>query len=171
MEKIPAPIGRALHGLRSGMEHTLYQEDASAGIPMTILVTSSAFADGSAMDAKFTQDGPKLSPPLAWKGAPPAARALVLLIEDADSPTPRPIVHALIPDLGARDGELREGALGERYRAPDPPPGHGPHRYVFQVYALREAPPPLKDKGDLRKVLENGEGLAKGRVIATYERR
>jgi phosphatidylethanolamine-binding protein (PEBP) family uncharacterized protein len=32
-----------------------------------------------------------------------------------------------------------------RYLPPDPPPGHGPHRYAFQIFALSEylAKPPV----------------------------
>ena len=63
-------------------------------------------------------------------------------------------MHALVFDLAPTDGELAEGALksaggeGEvhalgkntflkkAYLPPDPPPGGGAHRYVFQVYAL-----------------------------------
>jgi phosphatidylethanolamine-binding protein (PEBP) family uncharacterized protein len=54
---------------------------------------------------------------------------------------------------------------------PDPPPGHGLHRYVFQVYAL-EAGDSLGDKPGrdaVRKALME-RGLASGCLIGTYER-
>ncbi len=78
----------------------------------------------------------------------------MLLVEDADSPTPKPIVHAIAWDLDARErrparGRAREPRLrgtveevGKNpflkagWLPPDPPTGHGPHRYLFQVYAL-----------------------------------
>ena len=67
--------------------------------------------------------------------------------EDADSPTPHPLVHAIAWNLPGRDAYLPAGALrgptahGDghalglnsllraEYLPPDPPPGHGPHRY------------------------------------------
>ncbi|MET0985379.1 MAG: YbhB/YbcL family Raf kinase inhibitor-like protein [Steroidobacteraceae bacterium] len=105
-----------------------------------------------------------MSPPLEWRGVPRTAAAVVLLVEDADSPTPHPVVHALVWDLPATDALLPEGALRDEnkdshipttgrnshltrtYLPPDPPPGHGPHRYVFQVFAVEprlkfDAPP------------------------------
>ena len=54
---------------------------------------------------------------------------------------------------------------------PDPPPGHGPHRYVFQLFALANEPmlDPHPGRGALIKALR-GNVLAHGILIATYER-
>ena len=55
--------------------------------------------------------------------------------------------------------------------APSPPPGHGPHRYAFQVFALGVRPvfayPPGRSK--LLSVIRP-HLLAQGRLIGTYER-
>ena len=122
-------------------------------------------------------------------GVPPEAEGLVLLIEDQDSPTPRPLVHAILAGLAPRDGELAEGALpspdheGEDHglgrnsflrRAwlpPDPPPGHGPHRYCFQVFALDHAPQ-LSGKPIRTQVAQamKGHVIARGLLVGTYER-
>ena len=42
---------------------------------------------------------------------PAAATSLVVVVEDADSPTPHPLVHAIVVDLPPADGALAEGAL------------------------------------------------------------
>jgi phosphatidylethanolamine-binding protein (PEBP) family uncharacterized protein len=171
MEKIPAPVGRILQGLRAGMENVLSHQQESRTLPETIQLSSHAFQDGRSLDRKYTLDGAGISPPLAWRGLPAETQVLVLIIEDADSPTPRPIVHAVVADLEPANGSLAERALGQRYTPPDPPPGHGPHRYVFQLFALRGMlDQPIRDKDDIVEILQAGGGLALGRLIGTYER-
>ena len=48
--------------------------------------------------------------------------------------------------------------MGLGWLPPDPPPGHGPHRYVFQVYALDSRP-------------ELDEGAGRGAVVAALKGR
>ena len=102
-----------------------------------------------------------MSPPLRFGGLPPGARSLALVVEDADSPTPAPLVHALVWDIPAEENHgfheaaldadamptTRAGAtmgknsfLSTGWLPPDPPTGHGPHRYCFQVFALDVVP-------------------------------
>ena len=158
LEKLPHAIGQVLKGKGPGLDKTVYFDEAFDSVPEAVIVSSAAFADGGTIPARFTEDGEKISPPLAWTGVPAEARGLVLIIEDADSPTPAPIVHALVLDLPPADGGLVENALkspgGEgdhhllgkntflkkAYLPPDPPPGGGAHRYIFQVYALDQSP-------------------------------
>ncbi|TGE01734.1 YbhB/YbcL family Raf kinase inhibitor-like protein [Methylobacterium nonmethylotrophicum] len=188
LETIPHALGEALSGLKAGIAKTAYHAAFEAA-PAAIRVTSPAFADGAALPARFTQDGAKLSPPLAWSGIPAGATALVLLVEDADSPTPKPIVHAIAWDLPAGDGDLPEGALASPgsdgtikevgrntflkpgYLPPDPPTGHGPHRYLFQVYALDRhlGLDGTPGRGALLAAM-HGHVLAKGVLTGTYER-
>lgn len=188
LEKIPHALGEALSGLRAGIETTAYHAEFE-GAPEAIRVASPAFGEGAAMPARFTQDGEKLSPPLAWSGIPAGTAALVLLVEDADSPTPKPIVHAIAWDLEPTSEGLAEGALASPgstgtieevgkntflkagYLPPDPPTGHGPHRYLFQIYALNrrlglEGTP---GRGALLEAM-HGHVLAKGALTGTYER-
>jgi Raf kinase inhibitor-like YbhB/YbcL family protein len=153
-------------------------------------VRSPAFADGDSLPVRCTKDGEGLSPPLEWKGVPEAARGVMLLIEDADSPTPNPLVHAIVWNLEGVDGSLDEGAmplaqepglappmgvnslLRLGYLPPDPPPGHGPHRYALQVFAL-SAQPAFETLAPGRTELVDAlraYALAKGMLIGTYER-
>src|SRR5579875_1053784 len=95
LENVPAAIGHALSSIRPGLGKLVYARDTLAAVPETLRVTSEAFATDGAMPARFTEDGAKTSPPLRFEGVPTAARSLVLIVEDADSPTPSPLCHAL----------------------------------------------------------------------------
>lgn len=189
LEKLPHAIGSALSGIRPGLGKTVYGGPDVAASPETIRVTSPAFADGAPIPERHTEDGEGLSPPLAWTGVPEGTLSVVLLVEDADSPTPAPLVHAIVPSLPGRDGELPEGALpsdaapddgpemgrnsflSAEYLPPDPPPGHGPHRYLFQVYALDAAPTfdGHPGRGALLAAMR-GHVLARGLLTGTCER-
>lgn len=184
LEKVPEMLGHALGGVRAGLDHTLYEREA--GLLATITVTSPAFAEGAALDARFTEDGAGTSPPLAWTGVPAGTQELVLLVEDADSPTPKPIVHLVAFGLAAADGQIGEGAFsGEMAHAgagrntfgktgwlpPDPPTGHGDHRYCFQLFALDRVSG-LDQAAGRTAIAEMvaAHGIARGRLIGTYRR-
>ncbi|MCQ8239971.1 YbhB/YbcL family Raf kinase inhibitor-like protein [Rhizosaccharibacter radicis] len=192
LQKIPAGLGRALQNMRHGPDELASGVPAFENVPEVIGLTSPAFATDGGMPARFTDDGEGISPPLEWVGVPPEAEALVLMIEDMDSPTPKPLVHAILADLPPRDGGLPEGALPgsdhvhenetlgmgrnsflrRAYLPPDPPRGHGPHRYAFQLFAL-DSVPEFRAVPGRRALLEALEGhvIARGLLIGTYERR
>ena len=111
LEKLPHVVASALRGLGPGLEKTIYHDEAFSAAPEEITLASSAFADGAVIPARFTEDGEKISPPLTWRGVPATAKSVLIVIEDADSPTPAPIVHALVLDLPPGEGELAEAAL------------------------------------------------------------
>ena len=191
LENVPAAIGHALTSIRPGLGKLVYARDDLAA-PETLRVTSDAFRDGEPILARHTQDGARVSPPLRFAGVPETARSLALVVEDADSPTPAPLVHALVWDIPAEENTgFQEAALDAEalpttragasfgknsfYSAgwlpPDPPVGHGVHRYCFQVFAL-DGPLGLEEgsgKSAFIKVLK-GRVLAKGMLIGTYER-
>ena len=188
LENLPAAVGHALKAIRPGVEKTVYH---GIDAPETIQLTSPAFSAGGPIPARFTEDGARVSPPLAFVGVPTAAKSLTLIVEDADSPTPAPLCHALVWAIPPRDGGLDEAALdadamptlrgglglGKHsflktgWLPPDPPTGHGAHRYVFQLYAL-DREPALDDGAGRGAVVESLEGhvLAKGMLIGLYER-
>ena len=189
LEKTPRPIGEALKSVRAGMDKLVCRSDAFVDIPRSIDLESPAFAERGTIPARFTADGEGLSPPLAWSKVPADAVTLVLLVEDPDAPSPSPLVHALAWDLPAQDGGLPEGALkgpaGEgqshdlgrnsflkaEYLPPDPPTGHGPHRYAFQLYAV-DRRLDLDGSPGRGKVVEamTGHVAAIGELIGVYER-
>lgn len=186
LEILPDAVGRALRSARPGLAQLTYNDASLCSVTETIRMRSSAFADGGRLPVRYTADGGKLSPPLAWEGIPVQSCALVLLVEDADSPTPQPLVHSIVWDLPPRNGELLEGALNDAsertavglnsllsrsYLAPDPPRAHGVHRYAFQLFAsdhplVFEVPP---GRSRLLELLR-GHVIAKGCLIGTYER-
>jgi Raf kinase inhibitor-like YbhB/YbcL family protein len=186
--KIPESVGEALHNQRAGLEQTVIKRLNKSPRLVLIEVSSSAFAGENTVPTKYTADGGGVSPPLEWSGLPPGTSFVAVIVEDADSPTPHPLVHAIVVDLDPRESSIVEGALdspdhtgvglktglnsvlAHAWLPPDPPPGHGPHRYVFQVFALRGA---LFEKAPGREELVRAItefGIGAGCVIATYER-
>lgn len=189
LEKIPAVLGKALRGARAGAEDLAVTDTELTGVSASIEVTSPAFGYKERIPTRYTADGEGISPPLDWRCVPMSAEAVVLLVEDADSPTPRPLVHAIVWDLPGSDATLPEGALpnpgdaeakdalgrnsllSASWLPPDPPRGHGEHRYVFQIFALDivarfESPPGRSQLLDKIR----GHVIAKGLLIGTYER-
>jgi Raf kinase inhibitor-like YbhB/YbcL family protein len=190
LEKLPASIGRVLRAARPGLTELVINDEALDDVADCIVVTSPAFEDGEQLPSRYTADGDGISPPLQWSGVPEGAAEIVLLIEDADSPTPNPLVHAIVWNLPPEDGGLEEGAMPAEvtvqrspamgvnsylrvgYLPPDPPPGHGPHRYALQVFAL-EAPLVIEFDAPGRTELVEAlhvTAIAKGMLIGTYER-
>lgn len=188
LEHIPHWLGNALKGVRAGTDKlTIVQE--GLGSFAAIDLRSPAFANGARMPERFTADGPGVSPPLFWSGVPAEATHLALLVEDADAPTPAPLVHAIVWDMPAGDGSLEEGAivadgrggahgdvgrnsyLREGWLPPDPPTGHGEHRYAFQLFALSEVASPgeTPTRGDIVEAMR-GKVLAAGLLTGTYSR-
>jgi Raf kinase inhibitor-like YbhB/YbcL family protein len=184
LQYLPHMLGEALRGRRPGTSRLAIHRPEAAEAPRSIALLSPAFADGAELPRRYTADGEGLSPPLVWRGVPDETLHLVLMIEDADSPTAEPLVHAIVPDVPLRrvdleEGELNGGAirlgrnsyLRASYLPPDPPPGHGPHRYAFELFALARAPA-LGDTPGRREMLKMmlGRVLAKGCLTGVYGR-
>ena len=187
LENMPHWLGQALRPLRAG-PGKLAIADPALGAFEKLDLTSPAFADGGRLPERFTADGEGVSPPITWRDPPAGAMRLALLVEDADSPTPQPLVHAVVWDLVAEAGRLAEGAIApddgsgpdvgrnsyrqEGWLPPDPPTGHGEHRYAFQLFALdATAPDPGMNPGR-SAVMEamRGHVVAAGLLIGTYSR-
>jgi Raf kinase inhibitor-like YbhB/YbcL family protein len=189
LEKLPQALGHALRNQRAGLDQIAFNLVGVGGGTAAIQVRSLAFADHAPIPALYTADGAGISPPVEWTGVPPGAASVLLIVEDADAPTPHPLVHAIVVDLPPQDGALPEDALksshseGLGYHTgrnsylqaswlpPDPPPGHGVHRYAFQVFALEQAPDFGGTPGR-EAVLEalRSHGIASGCLIGTYLR-
>jgi phosphatidylethanolamine-binding protein (PEBP) family uncharacterized protein len=146
-------LGRLLHHRRAGETHMAWNLPNLQG-PEQLALTSQDFGDGDLMPLKHCAKhigGDDLSPHLAWPPPPPDTAQLLLVVEDIDVPMTKPAVHCLaLIDPAA--GHLEPGALAARhpgpgvrvlrstvgrgYHGPAPVKGHGPHRYVFQLFAL-----------------------------------
>ncbi len=185
MPGLASTIGRVLRPVRPGLARTAC---ARLGQP-TLSLSSAAFTDGGAMDRRFTADGAGLSVPLQWSGLPPGTASVALLVEDADAPFPRPLVHLVLYGMPPTLNGLAEGAVAVRmatsrmftagrnsfgrrgWLPPSPVPGHGPHRYTFQLLALSEPLQPRRVPGRGALMLAVRRAcLGYGRLIGTYER-
>jgi|SRR6266850_3971789 len=169
---------------------------AGAGVPTipakeapakVLKISSPAFKHEAAIPARYTCDGSNVSPPLAWSGAPAAAKSLALIITDPDAPDPKAPqtiwAHWVLYDIPAGVMGLREavpakglptgtlqgvsdwGTTG--YQGPCPPIGR--HRYVHTLYALDTVLGDL-DKPSRAKLLKAMEGhvLQMAQLIGTY---
>ncbi len=191
-EKLPDVIGHALRDVRAGLDQIAFNQSALRAGMAQIQVTSLAFVDHADIPERYTADGAGISPPLSWSGVPANATSLVLIVEDADAPIPQPLVHAIAFDLAPADDSLAEGAInGDDEHAgdadgvhegrnsflqagwlpPDPPPGHGVHRYAFQLFALGPGER-FEGKPGREELLAavRQRGLASGLLVGTYER-
>ncbi len=189
LENLPDFVGHALRDQRAGLDQLAFNRLPLCGGQGAITVTSLAFVDHGPLPALYTADGEGVSPPLQWTGVPASATSVVLIVEDADSPTPHPLVHAIAVALPVGEGTLRQGALDDDADAPedsrlgrnsylqhgwlppDPPPGHGRHRYAFQVFALAGAAalPEAPGRDALMEALAR-DAIASGMIVGTYER-
>jgi hypothetical protein len=187
LEHVPAWLGRLLADRRAGVDKLVAAQPGMGGIAGTLTLTSPAFADGARLPERFTADDEGVSPPLTWTGAPAGAR-LALLVEDPDAPASQPLVHAIVWGLEGDSGRLEEGAISSDGGAsfmlgrnsymrvgwlpPDPPTGHGEHRYAFQLFALGpNAPDPGEAPGRSALIdAMDGNVLASDVLIGTYSR-
>ena len=143
---------------------------------------SPSFGDHQPIPSRHAKDHDNLSPALEWSGVPEEAVELAVLCEDRDAPSGS-FTHWVLAGLqpaatGLAEGEHPAAAVEGRndfgeegWSGPLPPVGHGPHRYVFRVYA---AAAPLGLTGapsaqELRRALD-GKELASGTLVGTYQR-
>jgi Raf kinase inhibitor-like YbhB/YbcL family protein len=143
-------------------------------------LTSTAFADGAEIPVKYTCDGANVSPPLAWSFLPDGTQSVALIVHDPDAPS-GDFTHWVAWNIDPEPGGMGEGTpapaeglngSGESgYMGPSPPPGHGTHRYFYDLHALDAA---LEvDAGASREQLEqaiDGHVLARAQLVGTYER-
>jgi Raf kinase inhibitor-like YbhB/YbcL family protein len=189
LEHLPEALGHALRDRRAGLDKLVFNKCGMRAGLGTITVTSLSFADHAPIPERFTADGEGTSPPLEWHGIPSGAASLVLIVEDADAPTSDPLVHAIVVDIPPHEGSMHDGALASPghdgadvhagrnsylragWIPPDPPRGHGVHRYAFQMFALKEGVvfkgTPGRD--DVLKAIQEF-GIAGGMLVGTYER-
>ena len=184
LENVPAWLGKAIRNLRAG--HGKLAVAGLAGEGMVgkdgFAVSSPAFRDGEPLDPCFTADEEDaVAPPLEWTAPPAGTQELALIVEDPDAPTPEPFCHWLVWGLPPQQGKLLEGETPPRvgknsfqnseWLLPDLPTGHGPHDYVFQLFAL-DLPLALMPGAGRKELLAAMEGhvVAAAVVTATYQR-
>ena len=137
-------------------------ERAKAPDPHDLLPPRPAFSvqsddvhDGEPQDvthAHSSAGGENVSPQLSWSGFPDETQGFAVTCYDPDAPTGSGFWHWVLFNLPASTTELPSRAspdglpddavearndYGEMgYGGAAPPPGDGPHRYVYTVHAL-----------------------------------
>ena len=184
------PIGLALRGRRAG-HHTLVWARTDVQAPENFVLTSPAFDHDATIPEKYRgrMFRPNVSPALNWTDPPENTIELALIVQDPDVPRRKPAVHALafginpslggIPENGLIDPgpvpgiRYGKGALGHRgWAGPMPPRSHGPHSYVFQLFALdRESTLPVGFNLDEAIATITGHAIGRARLDGTYENR
>jgi Raf kinase inhibitor-like YbhB/YbcL family protein len=181
-------IGRILRGVRAGERHSASNHAALLGVPEAISLKSEWFLNGKQMPLRSAGIGvgENISPPLSWSDIPPGTVELAIIMEDPDAPLPRPFVHMIAyrisPDKsGVAEGALAHEATGvvfgrstagaQGYMGPRPVPGHGPHRYIFQMLALSRCTA-FSSAPKLKAFLNgiSGTVIGRGTLVGTYER-
>jgi Raf kinase inhibitor-like YbhB/YbcL family protein len=130
------------------------------------------------------QDG--ASPELSWSAPPEHTQSFALIVFDKDSPFGFKFTHWVLYDMppdkrelaqnvvkqeqlsdGARQGPNDYDRIG--YVGPCPP-GHSPHHYVFDLYALdtKLNLPPKASKKQVLKAMK-GHVLASGELVGQFQ--
>ena len=161
-------IGRLLRSVRAGETNAAREHTSVQQVSQSIHLSSPEFGPGDPIPVRFAGRGigSNISPPLQWHGAPEGSVELALVVEHSDAPLPRPFVHAVVAGIDPSCTDLLEGVLSNdsplsvgRTSAgqlgdvgPRPVSGHGPHSYLFQLFALDER-------------LELGRGFTKRQLL------
>lgn len=117
-------------------------------------LTSTAWPDGGAIPAKYTQAGEQVSPPLTWGNVPDNTACFVLIAHDLDATVGTgtdDVLHWMLwnipgasrslPEAVPQGNQLPDGtrqisASGPYFRGPGAPSAGPAHHYVFEIYAL-----------------------------------
>jgi Raf kinase inhibitor-like YbhB/YbcL family protein len=159
---------------------------------MAFTVSSSSFQDGGVLPDAHVHAHGNVSPQLRWSGAPEGTKSFAVTCYDPDAPTGSGFWHWTVANIPADVTELAEnaGALGGAnlpagavmgrtdygevgFGGAAPPPGHGPHRYIFTVFAVdvEGLPVGAEDSGAKFGFNLHFHTLAKAQITATYENR
>jgi Raf kinase inhibitor-like YbhB/YbcL family protein len=184
-------FGRIMRGYHAGDHKLIWNQPPVRLAPETILLTSSAFQEGAEMPKRYAAKaigGDNQSPPLEWLNLPSRTAEIALVMEDPDAPIPVTSLHLVATGISSNINALSAGALnsgtqsslvrlgkghlGRGYYGAAPPPSHGPHRYIFQIFALGQ---PLRtdivfNRKSLLKEID-GKVIARGKLVGTFERK
>lgn len=139
----------------------------------------------------FGCSGDNQSPQLSWKNAPEGTKSFAITMYDPDAPTGSGFWHWVVFDIPANVNELvtnagnvklnlaPKGAIQsitdygiKGFGGPCPPEGHGFHKYIITVYALKTDRLGLDGNINPAVVGFNlwNQTFAKASIIAYYKR-
>ena len=157
-----------------------------------LTLTTTAFADGAEIPAKYTQSDPMpVSPKLDWTNVPDGVQSFVLHLHDPDvaiGPQFEDVLHWMafnipgearsLPEGVAANATLPDGTVqilnrGNKvgFMGPGAPPA-GPHQhYTFELYALdtKLSLPPTATRAEVLKAME-GHVRAKAVLVGRFHR-
>jgi len=143
-------------------------------------LTSSAFAEGKPIPAKYTCDDSNVSPALYWGGFPEKTKSFAIIMDDPDAPMGT-WVHWVMYNIPATVSSIEEKADVAKINAADglnswnekgyngPCPPGGTHRYIFKLYALDKVLTPREgmDKDTLLEAMK-GHILGEARLTGLF---
>lgn len=178
--------GRRFQGVHAGSQRRAALDPRLAG-PQTIEIVSDMFSDGHPLPSVCVGKNARF-PSLRWRGSSVYATSFVLIVEDIDVPAPSPLCHAIVVGIPPMRRSLAEGAIptigtkgaapedvrlgksdgGLGYQPPTPLPGHGLHRYVFQIFAIDKDEAPKAGVTREQAIAEiAGSVLSWGEIVGT----
>ncbi len=143
-----APVAQTLRAQGGG------QAAPAAPAPPAMTISTTAFADGTEIPAKYTQAGNQTSPAFTWTNIPPGTVTILLHMHDLEvsrNHTMDDQLHWLVWNIPATATGLPEGvpmgaqlqngayqisASGQVYRGPGAPANGPRHHYTFELIAL-----------------------------------
>jgi Raf kinase inhibitor-like YbhB/YbcL family protein len=184
-------ISTMLVTLAAGTAMAQGKQTKGGAVPVLTL-TSTAFADGAEIPAKYTQESPNpVSPKLVWTNTPANTASFVLIVHDLDAVDDHRSedhLHWLLVNIPATAHELPEGVpLNERlpdgtiqckyvggvtgYRGPGAGAAGPLHHYTFELYAL-DTKLDLGPDATRMDVLKASEGhiVGKGALAGRFHR-
>jgi Raf kinase inhibitor-like YbhB/YbcL family protein len=171
-----------------------FAQDKQAKMPPRpgLTVTTTAFADGAEIPARYTQSDPNaVSPKLEWTNVPPNTVSFALIMHDPDVALQRKlddVLHWMIFNIPGTAHELPEGvpanatlsdgtvqaknlrgAVG--YMGPGAPAVGPHHHYTFELFALdiKLDLGPDATRADVLKAMD-GHILGKGVLVGRFHR-
>lgn len=156
---------------------------------MAFTLTSNDITDGAVLPDAQVQAKGDTSPHLAWSGAPEGTKSFAVTVYDPDAPTGSGFWHWTVANIpadvtelptgaGSPGGDLPRGAIQGRtdfgktgFGGAAPPPGHGPHRYIFTVFAVdtEQLEVTADDSGAVYGFNLHFHTLAKASITANWE--
>lgn len=151
---------------------------------MTFTLTSNDLTDGGVLPDAQVQAKGNTSPHLKWSGAPEGTKSYAITCYDPDAPTGSGFWHWTVANIPADVSEIPAGGpvpsgavegrtdFGEPgFGGAAPPPGHGPHRYIFTVFAVdtERLDVTPDNSGAVFGFNLHFHTLAKASITATYE--
>jgi len=157
-----------------------------------LTLTTTAFADGGEIPARFTQSDPKpVSPRLQWTNVPANTITFALIMHDPDVAVQRKtddVLHWLVFNIPGSARELAEGIPPEAklpdgtiqgknqgnvvgYRGPGAPAAGPHHHYTWELFALdtKLDLSPEATRPDVLKAID-GHILGKGVLVGRFHR-